>query len=407
MAARRRQDLDLDELRTEIDSGLRTRRYLGYYESREWAEDAEPVLEMLRRAVETQPSAELVDLLRRAIRNVVSVILHADDSDGLIGDLAGALLELHLQACNAGVADPKALARWMVRFSFDDQDFFGTDPVRYASALGDHGLAVYRREVAKRRAAGSDAFALRYAEERLAVLDRDVEAVVRLYGEDLDRPYHFIRLAEAIAELGRDDDVVAWSRRGIDETDGWQVAQLYDLIASVYERRGDREALWALRREEHERMPSARTYGLLRAAGTATGTWAAERVTARAVLQGADLGGLVDVLLEDREPESAWRVMVEHPEWDPGPARLKKLAKARQKTNPSDAYEVYLRLADDVLKTADRGAYLEGARILRNAATAARAAGRVDEFVAHVAALRERYRRRPTLMSILDGARFK
>lgn len=76
------------------------------------------------------------------------MILRADDSNGVIGDLARQLLELHAVACDSGVADPLKLARWMTRFSFDDQDFFFVDPVRYGRALGEKGLAAYRRGVA-------------------------------------------------------------------------------------------------------------------------------------------------------------------------------------------------------------------------------------------------------------------
>jgi hypothetical protein len=41
------------------------------------------------------------------------------------------------------------------------------------------------------------------------VLDRDVSEIVRLLGGDLRNPYQFIRVAEAMEELGRDEDVVA------------------------------------------------------------------------------------------------------------------------------------------------------------------------------------------------------
>ena len=36
----------------------------------------------------------------------------------------------------------------MIRFRFVDQDFFEVDPVRYASALGEDGIAAYRQAVA-------------------------------------------------------------------------------------------------------------------------------------------------------------------------------------------------------------------------------------------------------------------
>lgn len=75
----------LAQLRAEVDRSLRTRRFLDYGESAGWAGAAQPIL------------AEL--------------------------------------------------AAWMVRFGFDDQDFFEIDPVRYASALGEAGPPAYRDAV--------------------------------------------------------------------------------------------------------------------------------------------------------------------------------------------------------------------------------------------------------------------
>ena len=207
---------DLSQLKAEVDRGLRTSRSLGYRESGGRAMHARPAVEAIGEAVGSSPTAELVLLIERAIGHVVKVILKADDSDGLIGDLARELLDLHARACDAGNADPIKLAHWMVRFRFDDQDFFEVDPVRYADALGELGLAAYRREVKQRvEVGGGDSFAATYAQERLAVLDGDTATLVGLLGGDLSRPYQFIRVAEAMAELGRDDDVLSWATRGI------------------------------------------------------------------------------------------------------------------------------------------------------------------------------------------------
>src|SRR5215211_3048046 len=260
---------DLAQLRAEVDRGMRTRRFLDYGESAGWAHAAQPLVAELDNAVDASPSRELVGLLQRAVGHVVKVIMHADDSDGLIGDLARELLALHARACDAGVADPVELAAWMVRFGFDDQDFFEVDPVRYASALGDTGLAAYRDAVGARR--DGDAFAVRYARERLAILDRDVDAIVRLLGGDLTTPYQFIRVAEAMRELGLDAETLAWAKRGIAQTSGWQVAQLYDLACDV--QRGQPIEVLALRRAQHERMPSSSTYRAVRAAAEALDAW--------------------------------------------------------------------------------------------------------------------------------------
>ncbi|HET6793873.1 MAG TPA: hypothetical protein VFH45_05505 [Acidimicrobiales bacterium] len=399
-AARARSDLS--QLRDEFDD-LCAVRHLGYYESRRWADEAAPLVDEVRRLVSEDPSPELVDLVQRAAGRVARVILHADDSDGLIGDVARQLLELHAELCKAGVADPLKLARWMIKFGFDDQDFFEVDPVRYATALGETGLAAYRREVDKRRQAGDSSFAATYAEQRLAVLDGDTDALVRLLGGDLSAPYQFIRVAEAMAELGRDDEVVSWAERGIAATTGWQVAKLYDLAADVHERRGERDLLLELRRRQHRHMPSSHTYALLRHA--AGGAWANERDAARSLLAEHDLGGLVDVLLSDGEPEAAWGVAVANREWDPGPARWMRLAEAREPLHPGESLEVYLRVADEELTVTGRPAYQRAAAVLKKAERAAASAGRSEQFAEHMAQVRERYRRRPALLTILDKAR--
>jgi hypothetical protein len=206
-------------LKAAVDDGLRTRRHLDYWGSSSWARDAASVVDALAGEVAAEPSAELVVLLQRAAGHLVKVILRADDSDGMIGDLARRVLDLHCQACAADVADPQALAKWMVRFAFDDQDFFEIDPVAYADALGAKGLAVYRREVAKRSEpvdepydrspvlrdmyGGFPSFAATYAAERLAVIDRDVDRLIELLGGDLSSPHQFTRVAEAMIELGQ------------------------------------------------------------------------------------------------------------------------------------------------------------------------------------------------------------
>ena len=118
------------------------------------------------------------------------------------------------------MADPVRPAGWMVRFWFVDQDLFEVDPVRYQHALGEIGLTAYRQTVAARE--HEDTFALQYARERLAVLDGDTDRIVALLGGDLTRPHQFAQVAEAMAELGRDKDVLVWCERGIAETQGWQ-----------------------------------------------------------------------------------------------------------------------------------------------------------------------------------------
>jgi hypothetical protein len=406
-------------LRAAIDDRLRTRRHLDYWASSAWAADAGPVVDALTSEVAARPSRELVVLLQRAAEHLVKVILHADDSDGTIGALASDVLDQHRLACAAGVAEPRALAKWMVRFTFEDQDFFTIDPVAHVDALGDTGLTVYRQEVAKRSDPASvptsrssalrglygefPSFAARYAAERLAVIDRDADRLIELLGGDLSAAHQFTRVAEAMVELDRRADALAWARRGIAETSGWQLANLYDLAASLLTDNGALVEVVGLRREQHERMPSLSTYSKLQAAARAADSWDAEIVAARAVLAARDPAGLVDALLADGDNEEAWRTA------NAGNSELsstqwQRLAEAREAALPAEAMAVYQRLADDALQQADKRAYQAAVRHLKAARRAATAADRSNDFTEHIEALRERNRRRPSLIAMLDKA---
>ena len=78
--------------------------------------------------------------------------------------------------------------------------------------------------------------------------------------------FQFLHVAEAMAELGRDDLVLEWTSRGIAETDGWQISRLYDAACETNARLEQPLEILRLRRNHHERMPSSSTYAALREA---------------------------------------------------------------------------------------------------------------------------------------------
>ena len=163
----------------------------------------------------------------------------------------------------------------------------------------------------------------------------------------------------------------------------------------------------ALRRAQHERMPSSSTYRALRTAAEGLEAWPLEQAAARATLQRADVPGLVDALLDDGDVDLAWTAAVAAPQDAVGFNLWLRLAETSQQDRPADALAVYQRLADEVLERAERRAYRSAAWILQRAQAAAQAADMLDEFTDYLARLRERHRRRPTLIAILDKANLR
>lgn len=394
---------DLAGLRAAVDRCLRTRRFIDYRASFEFAHDAEPAVAELATAARAAVSQELVELLERAVGHVVKILIRGcDDSAGVIGGVAQRLLDVHAVACDQADPDPVRIARWIVRFRLRDQDLFEADPVRYADALGERGLAALRQELDRFESA--DGFGERYLRARLAVVDRDTNAIVAITGGDLRHAGQYLAVAEAMGEIGRPDLVLDWTTRGIAETSGWQTDALYDLACSTHADRDEPLDVLRLRRAHHERNPTSSTYAKLKEAAGAVDTWDRELDAARAALQSRDVRGYVHAVLGDDDDRLAWATAQAAVPGEIDRDLWLRLAERRETTHPDEALAAYLRIADEILVETDRRAYASAIRILKRARSSAKAAGRVDAFSRHIAALRDDHRRRPTFVVLLDKA---
>ena len=240
----------------------------------------------------------------------------------------------------------------------------------------------------------------------MAILDRDVDTLVALLGQDLSNAYQFQRVAEAMLELEDPDAALEWARRGIVETTGWQVAKLYDLAAGILADRADDEGVFELRLHQHERMPTATTYRQLHTAAEQLGRWDAERAAARSVLEQRSPSGFVDAVLDDGDTATAWSAADANPDWHLDARQWERLANAREPDDPAAALDVYLQLADASARRGQQERLPQRRQApARRAQRAATAAGVAGDFDDRMALLREQHRRRPTLIAMLDKAK--
>ncbi|MFZ0832060.1 MAG: DUF6880 family protein, partial [Mycobacterium sp.] len=148
-------------------------------------------VDILRRATLDDDPTDVFGVTQRAIASALKVIMHADDSSGIIGDACRSLLDLHAFVAAQARPSPTKLVDWMLKFQFDEEcDYFTIDPVAYAPALGSKGMAMYRAKLDERATAlgprpSEDQrwsspnsrvwFTLDWNARRLAVYDRDVD----------------------------------------------------------------------------------------------------------------------------------------------------------------------------------------------------------------------------------------
>lgn len=391
---------DLQPLRDEIRKALRTRRrFLDWRESSEYGVLARQFVDELGRVVDAGHATAALPIIEDTIAILLRVVNKADDSSGIIGDTVRQLLDVHRWACQAGKPQPTKLARWLLKFNLDEQDWFVADVDGYAEALGTKGLAVFRREVDRRYALGDESFGVRRSRERLAILDRNVDRIVELIGGDLGNWHRYQSLVDAFRQLQMNDEALAWALRGVAEAPLTpQAGQLFEAARDEYLRRGDEVAAVDVMRQRLQRLPAVSSYSALRQLCRRLGTWEDEITSARRALARSP-ETLLACLLDDGDDESAWELS--HT-FDASPTLQRRLSKARALTHPADVFEPYAALIDVALAPAGERQYREGISLLRELRTAADAAGRRADFVALVLRLLAEHHRRPTLVAMLQ-----
>ena len=346
------------------------------------------------------------------------MIARADDSSGIIGDACRRLLELHPQAAAAARTPVGKLIDWMMKFQFDDDevDYFELDPVAYAPALGEVGMAAYRKRLAEveaeprtaalartsagRRAHSHEWFTLDWNAQRLAVLDHDIEAIIRTHAKDRKVAAWLEDTAEAFEEIGEIDLAIDWAKQATDFDRGHQ-----SLKAADY---------WCGLLEEHRPSRSARrpTRGVPQVAvvdlsgpaaqGRRQGVARLPR-RGRGHLAASPSDAVLFALLTLKEPEFAWNLA--HSLALDSDHTWSELVKAYEKVDPLAVLPIHQRLVENELVGGRRPALSDsprgGSRRCGSSPPAPSKAAEVDDLIAD---LRETHRRRPRLQQEFDRA---
>lgn len=373
-------------------------------------------IDLLEAALPSTPPAEAYKVVHAALASAIKVIARADDSSGIIGDACRRLLELHPKAAAAARVAPAKLVDWMLKFQFDgDVDYFDIDLVAYAPALGDAGMKAYRKRVAEVRASlGPEAPASEYwsaphrherwlldrIDQRLAVFDRDIDAIIRTHVRDRKVAAWFHETAEALAEIGEFDLAIDWARQATDFDTGHQSLKAGGYWCHLLAEHRPAEHL-AARLEVFRRWPSANTAAALYPAAGAA--WPDFEEEATATLAAQPREAVVFSLLTLKDARRAWEQahtlnLTDGNVWS-------ELIKAYERIDPLAVLSAHRRLVEHHLVEADAANYRRAAKRLATMRKLAAGTEQEVEVDAFIAALRETHRRRPRLQQEFDRAR--
>jgi hypothetical protein len=301
----------------------------------------------------------------------------------------------------------------MMTFQFDgDVDYFEIDQVAYAPALREAGMASYRARLAEVRAqhgqAPSDRWAsshshewwvLEWNERRLAVLDHDIEAIIRTHAKDCRVAAWYEDTAEAFEEIGEIDLAVDWARQGMDADPGHQAQKCAEFWCRLLSQHRPDDLLDA-RRLVFNRWPTHSTAARLREA--AGQTWQVHGEHVLACLEARPSDAVMFALLTLKDAHFAWDLahrlaLDDDRDWH-------ELIKAYEKIDPLAVLPIHTRLVEKDLLETNAKRYRAAARRLatmRRLAAGSDQAGHVDDLIA---GLREQHRRRPRLQQEFNRA---
>ncbi len=368
---------------------------------------------MLEKAAETADPVVVFAVTQKAIASALKVIIRADDSSGIIGDACRALVDLHPELAARAKPPFAKLADWMMAFQFDNEcDYFHLDPVVYAPALGDKGMAAYRAKLAEVKASlgirpsdderwttshSHEWFTLDWNARRLAVLDRDVEAIIRTHGRDRKVAAWLQDTAEALAEIGEFDLAIDWATRALDVGPGHQSLKAGEYWCELLTEHRPAELL-AARLELFRRWPSSSTAAhVYRDAGQA---WPQHRDEVMERLAASPRDAVLFALLSLKDVQHAWELA--HSLTLDDDRTWSDLVKVYEKVDPIAVLPVLNRLVlRELVETGAQHYQIAARRLkrMRKLAAGSEHEAEVDWFIAE---LRETNRRRPRLQQEFD-----
>lgn len=367
--------------------------------------------------VDDHDTLDVFDVTQRAIASALKVIMRADDSSGIIGDACRDLLALHPIVAARACPPVTKLVDWMIKFQFDDEcDYFEIDPVAYGPVLGGKGMAAYRARLDAREAAlgprppedqrftaphWPEWHTLDWNAQRLAVFDRDVDAIIRTHARDRRVAAWLQDTALALEEIGDIVAAIDWAKQATDFDNGHQSRRAADYWCELLAEHRPDELLGA-RVDVFRRWPTSTTAGYIYRDARAAWPDFEDEVFERLAPHPHPRDAVLFAQLSLKDVPRAWHLA--HSLGLSDASTWSDLVKAYEKLDPLAVLPIHTELVETELGKADAKNYRSAARQLkkmRKLAAGSSASADVDEFIAE---LRTRYNRRPRLQEEFNRA---
>lgn len=418
------------QFKQAITEATRTRDFVEYREARAWAEGVESVLDRIASLVDRGRAELVLRLLDHFFGRMDEALNNMDDSDGRGGGVYAKACEIHLAACRQAKPDPIALARELFRREVDaDWDFFHGASDRYGNVLGDAGRAEYRRLASEawqsikplRAGAGrlhDDQFSVRYRPgvilESFAEREGDVDDAIAIRAKDLSTAYAYLGIAQLCLDHARAAEALKWAEEGLWQFEDHPDERLVFFATDLYRRAGRKEDADKLLWRTFKRLPSVELYRRLKAAAVDDRAAVEIRNRALGLLQAqiskparqavarwsSPIELLLQLLMSEELLVEAWEVVRTRGCSD---AILESLAKASEKTHPTEALAAYAVRVDRMVSLGGQGNYENACGIIARMQAIRKRLGQNSDHAAYLADLNSRHKAKRNFVKLVQA----
>lgn len=368
------------QVRRAIDGATRTGGFVGPDDVDDWADDVIAALATIAQLVEAGHGTLAMELALHAIDRIEDAIEEIDESGGHGSGLLEQAGDIHLAACLAAKPDPVVLAQELFPRQVHGQyDTFYRAVVRYDEALGEAGLAEYRRLAVeaweklppptRKPSTGDESDRLIGILDFFAERDGDVETRIALRSRSLSTSSDYLTLAEFCLAQGRAEEALRRTEEGLwmfedGRPDERLVLFVVGLLVKAGRKKDAITHLW----KAFEKFPSLDLYRQIRKLG---GKAARERALANLEAKAAvyrpmtgdpAASTFIRVLMEEKMYDAAWTALRSHPEM--GPYLTGPLAEASEETHPQEALAAHARNVEFHISTGGRTGAKEACRLI-------------------------------------------
>ena len=424
-------------LRKAITNATRVHEGAYGYALASLADRVRAALEPVWALVEAGRASEALALAEHALNRLDKAAREVHDPDDeCVSELLSEAQDLHLEACRKLKPDPVKLARKLFNAARNSDSGILQDAAQtYAELLGERGIVEYRRLIEAEwqrlpvlkpqheewRRQEPDRQKIMNMMESMARASGDIDELARVMALDLSSAGRYLEVARVYQEAGNPDKALRWAEKGAKAFPHQTDSRLREFLFDEYLRRGRQNDAMSVAWAEFTEFPCKSHYDGLKQRAERIGQWPTWREEAIEYLReraardrkprrekppdwgwGLDQNttALVEILMAEGDQDGAWR--------EAAGAELQAdlwmtLAEARAKKHPADAIPVYQHYVEYLMSGRLGNRYEEAVRCLLQFAKLAARAGQYPQFERYLAEFRSNYKRKWSLMMLLDS----